>query len=190
MTLVRCSTQIPKNSWWRQQVSKSLNESFKGGLWDSSYTLKSSETMIRVSFPITSNAVLLIRIRIGYVSEIILWILLQPALWPIGNVHAATQRLVNHCEDGMYWLDCYSSICVVGVDFWGTLEGGRMGDNLEFFGEVFGLFLVFCLLYYYIIHIDEWRPVMRVHDTAVKYWDSCFWESQSGSDTTQCMAIM
>jgi len=55
----------------------------------------------------------------------------------------------------MYWLDCYSSICVVGVDFWGTLEGGRMGDNLEFFGEVFGLFLVFCLLYYYIIHIDE-----------------------------------
>jgi hypothetical protein len=29
-----------------------------------------------------------------------------------------------------------------------TLEGGRMGDNLEFFGEVLGLFLVFCLFYF------------------------------------------
>jgi len=28
-----------------------------------------------------------------------------------------------------------------------------MGDNLEFFSEVLGLFLVFCLFYYYIIHI-------------------------------------
>jgi len=28
-----------------------------------------------------------------------------------------------------------------------------MGDNLEFFGEVLGIFLVFCLSCYYIIHI-------------------------------------
>ena len=35
----------------------------------------------------------------------------------------------------------------------GTLEGGRMGHNLEFFGEDMSLFLVFCLFYYYIIHI-------------------------------------
>jgi len=28
-----------------------------------------------------------------------------------------------------------------------------MGDNLEFFGEVFGHFLVFCLFYDYIMHI-------------------------------------
>jgi len=27
-----------------------------------------------------------------------------------------------------------------------------MGDNLEFFGEVLGLFLVFYVFYYYIIH--------------------------------------
>jgi len=33
----------------------------------------------------------------------------------------------------------------VGGYFPGTLEIGRMGDNLEFFGEVLGLFLVFCL---------------------------------------------
>jgi len=36
----------------------------------------------------------------------------------------------------------------------GTLEGGRMGDDSEFFGEVLGLFLVICLFHYYIIHIQ------------------------------------
>ena len=30
-----------------------------------------------------------------------------------------------------------------------------MGDNLEYFGEVLGLFLVFCLFYYCIILIHE-----------------------------------
>jgi len=44
-------------------------------------------------------------------------------------------------------------ICIVGGYFSGTLEGGWMGDNLEFFGEVLGLFLVICLFYYNIIHI-------------------------------------
>ena len=34
-----------------------------------------------------------------------------------------------------------------------TLEGGRMGDNLECFGEVLGLFVVFCLYYDYISHM-------------------------------------
>ena len=32
----------------------------------------------------------------------------------------------------------------MGGYFSGTLESGRMSDNLEFFGEVLGLFLVFC----------------------------------------------
>jgi len=53
----------------------------------------------------------------------------------------------------MHWLDSCLMISVVGGYFSGTLEGGRMGDNLEFFGEVLGPFLVFCLFYYYIIHI-------------------------------------
>jgi hypothetical protein len=35
----------------------------------------------------------------------------------------------------------------------GTLKGGWMDNNLEFFGEVLGIFVVFCLFYYYIIHI-------------------------------------
>jgi len=48
----------------------------------------------------------------------------------------------------MHWLDGCSRICVVGGYFSGTLEGGRMGDNLEFSGEVLGLFLVFCLFYF------------------------------------------
>jgi hypothetical protein len=34
-----------------------------------------------------------------------------------------------------------------------SLEGGRIGHNLEFFGKVLGLFLVVCGFYYYIIYI-------------------------------------
>jgi len=41
----------------------------------------------------------------------------------------------------------------VGGYFSSTFEGGWMGDNSEFFGKVLGLFLVFCLFHYYIIHI-------------------------------------
>ena len=74
-------------------------------------------------------------------------------LWPIERVQAAAQLQITRCEDGMHWLDGCLRICVVGGYFSGTLEGGRMGDNLEFFGEVLSLILVFCLLYYYMIHI-------------------------------------
>jgi len=41
----------------------------------------------------------------------------------------------------MHWLDGCSKIRVVGGYFSGTLEGGRMGDILECFGDVLGLFL-------------------------------------------------
>ena len=40
----------------------------------------------------------------------------------------------------------------MGGYFSSTLEGAWMGDTLEFFSEVLGLFLVCCLFYYYIIH--------------------------------------
>ena len=53
----------------------------------------------------------------------------------------------------MHWLDGCSRICVVGGYFSSTLNGGWIGDNLEFFGEVLGVFLVFCLFYYNIMHI-------------------------------------
>jgi len=48
----------------------------------------------------------------------------------------------------MQWLDGCSRIRVVGGNFSGTLDSGRMGDNLEFFGEDLGLFFLLCLLYY------------------------------------------
>ena len=69
----------------------------------------------------------------------------------------------------MHWLDSCSRICIVGGDFSGSLEGGRMGDNLEFFGEVLGLFLGFCLFYYYIIQIHARRSVLRVHDVGINH---------------------
>jgi len=53
----------------------------------------------------------------------------------------------------MHLLDGCSKICVVHGYLSDTLEGGRMGDHLAFFSEVLGLFLVFCLCYYYIGHI-------------------------------------
>ena len=53
----------------------------------------------------------------------------------------------------MHWLDICSRIWVVGGHFDGTLEGGWMGDNLGYFGEVLRMSSVLCLCSYYIIHI-------------------------------------
>jgi len=169
---------------------QSLNGSFKRGLSDSSDTLKLSETVLLVSLPITSKALMLMRMWLGYASTITLWILPLQALWPIGCVQEAAQLQISRCEDGMHWLDGCLRISVVGGYFSGTLEGGRMGDNLEFFGEVLCLFLVFRLFYYYIIHIHAWRAVLRVHDDGINRWDVYFWEWHSGSDRNPCMAIM
>jgi len=65
-----------------------------------------------------------------------------------------------------------------------------MGDNLEFFGEVLGLFLVFNLFYYYTIHIHAWRAMLRVHNVAIYPCDCDLWERHSGSNRTECIAIM
>ena len=45
----------------------------------------------------------------------------------------------------MHWLDGCSRIGVVGGYFSGTLNWGWKGENLEFFREDLGLFLVCCL---------------------------------------------
>jgi len=156
MMIVRCGAQIHECSRWGKQASNSLNWSFKTGLSDSSDTLKSSETVLLVSLRITRKVLLLMRMWLGYRSTITLWIHLLQTLWPIGSVQAAAQLQISRCEDGMHWLDGSSRICILGGYFCGSLEGGRMGDNFEFFGEVLGLFLVFCLFYYYIIHIHAW----------------------------------
>jgi len=188
--MVRRGAPIQEASPRRKQASKSLNVRFKRGLSDSSNTLKSSKTVLLVSLPITSKPLLLMRMWLGYLSTITLWILLLQALWPIGSLQAATQLQISRCEDGMHWLYGCSRICVVGGYSSGTLEGGRMGDNLEFFGEVLGLFLVFCLFYYYIIHIHAGRAVFRVQDAGINHWDVYFWEWHSGSNRTPCMAIL
>jgi hypothetical protein len=44
-----------------------------------------------------------------------------------------------------------------------------MGDNLEFFGEVLGLFLMFCVFYYFIIGIQAKRAGLRVHKVGISY---------------------
>jgi len=190
MMMVRRGVRIQEASRRRNQASKSLNRSFKRGLSDSCSSLMSSETVLLVSLPITSKALLLMRIWLGYARTITWWILPPQALRPIGSVQAAAQLQISHCEDAMHWLDSCLMISVVGGYFSGTLEGGRMGDNLDFFGEVLGPFLVFCLFYYYIIHIHAWRAVLRVHDVGINRWDIYFWEWHSGSDRTPCMAIV
>jgi hypothetical protein len=66
------------------------------------------------------------------------------ALYTIRCTDAAALLQISHCYDGMYRLDGYSRIYVAGGYFSATLEGGWMGDNMEFFGEVLGLFLEVC----------------------------------------------
>jgi hypothetical protein len=74
------------------------------------------------------------------------------ALWSIECVPAAAQLQISHREDCTPWLDSWSSVCIVSEYSSGTLEGGQIGDNFELFGQVFGVMLVFWLLYYYINH--------------------------------------
>jgi len=143
-----------------------------------------------VSLLITRKGLLLIRKWLGYASAVTLWILSLQVLWPIGSGQAATQLQICRCEDRMHLLDGYWKICVRGGYFSSTLEGGWMGDNLEYFAEVLGLFLVFCLSYYYICHIHAWRAVLRVYNVGINRWDGCCCERHLGSDRTPCVAIM
>jgi len=115
-----------------------------------------------------------------------------PAAGSLANRNGTTSRPAANCccEDSMHWLDGCSRVSVLGGYFSGTLEGGWMGDNLEFFGEVLGLFLVFCLFYHYIIHIHALRAVLSVHDVGINDCDVYFLEWHRGSDRTTCMAIM
>jgi len=190
MMRVTPGAQIQDASRQRKQASQSFNEIFKSGLSDSSNPLKSSKTMLLVSLPITSNVLLLMWMWLGYVCTITLWILPLQALWPKGSVQATALLQMSCSEDGMHRLHGNSRISVVGAYFSGTLEGGRMGDNLDFFGEVLGLFLVVCLFYYYIIHIFAGRALMWCHDVGINRGDLYFWERHSASDRTPYMAIM
>ena len=98
-----------------------------------------------VTLSITSKLSLLMRTWFGYTNMITLWILPLWALWQIGSVKSAIRLHISHSEDEMHCMVDCSKICIEGGYFSATLEGGRMGDNLELFGQVLGLFLVFCL---------------------------------------------
>ena len=116
---------------------------------------RSSETVLLVSFSIMSKASLLMRMWLGYTRVMTLRILPLQTLRLLGSIQPGAQLQIHHCEDEMHWLDGGFRICVGGGYCSGTLEGARMGDNLEFLGEVLGLILLFCLVYYYIFHNHE-----------------------------------
>jgi len=63
--------------------------------------------------------------------------LLTLLLW---SIQAAVQWRISRCQDEIYWLDGCSRIGILGGYFSGTLEDERMGDSVECFGEVLGLF--------------------------------------------------
>jgi len=188
--MVRSSAQIHHASRCWKPAFKSLNGRFKRGLSDISDTSKSFETVILVCFPITSKVLLLMRMYLGYVSTIRLWILPLQVLWPMASEQAAAQLQISPCEETMHLLDGCSRIYIVGRDFHDTLKGGCMGNNLEFFSEVLGLFLVFCLFYNNIIHLHAGRDVLRVHNVGNNRWEVYFWERHGVSNRTPCIAIM
>jgi len=188
MMIVRLGTQIQEASQRRKESFKSLYGSFNTGWSDSSDSLKSIRNCALGLFADYEQC--------HVADDTVAWLCEQDHWWifplqaprAIGIVQPAAQLQISHCEDGMDWLVRCWMICILSAYFPGTLEGGRMGDNLEFFGEVVGLFLVFCVLYYYIIHIHAWRAVLRVYNVGSNHWDVCFWEGHSGSDMTLCKA--
>jgi len=98
-------------------------------------------------------------------------------LGPIDWVHTASNLHICDCEDGMHCLRNCSIICVLPVFFSSTLESRWMGDNLEFFGEVLGHFLVIDVLYDIIIQIPIQRAVLRVHNIGNHNWGGDFGNS-------------
>jgi hypothetical protein len=112
------------------------------------------------------------------------------AFWQIGSVQASSQLEMGRCEGIMHSLVISWRMCVVGGYFSHTLEGGQMGDNLEIFGKVLGFLFLLCLFFYYICHIHVWMAGLIVHHVGISCWKASFCERHSGSNRTQCMAIM
>jgi len=105
MMMLRHSTQIQEASQRLQQASNISNGNFKRGLSHSSDTLKSSETVLLVSLPITNRAIFPMRMWLGYPSIITLWILPLQELWRIGSVQATARLQISRYEDVLHWLD-------------------------------------------------------------------------------------
>jgi hypothetical protein len=146
--MVRNCAQMQEASRRWKHASKSFNRTFTSGFSGSSNILRYSKTVLLVCWPITIKVLLRMRMWLGNVNLIALWILPLQTLWPIWCFYAAAQLQITHCEDGMHWLNGCSTIWIVVGHFSGNLEGAWMGNNLEFFGEVLGLSLVFCVWYH------------------------------------------
>jgi hypothetical protein len=174
----------------QKQDSKDLTGSFKNTLSVCSDRLKSSETVIMVSLPITTNGLLLISMWLVYASTITFSILPLQVLCLLGNAKAVAQLPMSYLDDVMHCHDSCWRICIAGGYFSDTLEGGRMGDNLQFFRHVLGLFLVIGWFYYFIIHIPAWRAVVKVHKVGIEGWAKHFCEQHDSRDLTLRLAIM
>jgi len=184
-----CSGQIPDTSRNSKLASINSNDDLNGALSNPIETLMSSQIALLVSLSLTSEALWQMRMWLAYTSTITLWIFLLQALGPICSIQPAVQPKVCYCQDGIQWLDYWWRICIGGGCFSSTLEGGRMGENWEFFGQVVGLFLVFCELYWYIIQIHAWSAILSVCNVAIVCWDVSFEDWHCESNRTLCMGI-
>jgi hypothetical protein len=101
----------------------------------------SFETVLVLVMPVQSSTLMLMRIWPGYLSMMTFEILLWRAFWKVGSLYSAAQLHISYYENGIYLPDGCSRHCVVGGFFSCTLQGGQMGDNLEFFGDILGLFM-------------------------------------------------
>jgi len=140
--MLRCGAHIREASRQLAQAFTCSIGSFIWGISDSSDTLKSSDTMLLLSLPVMSKAVWMKGMWLGYTSTIKLWILTLQALRPRGSIRVAAQLEISRGGDAMLWLDGRSMIRDVSGCFSGTLQGGRMSDNMVFVGEVLCLILV------------------------------------------------
>jgi hypothetical protein len=102
--------------------------------------------MLIVCLSISGTTLLLRRMWLGNMSTIIFIILLQLPHSTIGSIHAVALRQMGRREDGMHWLDGCSRIGIVGRYCSGTLEGGLISDNLEFFCRDFGFLIGICCI--------------------------------------------
>jgi len=150
MMILRRGAQIQEASQCRKPASKHSNGIFKGILSDSSNTLMSSKTVLLVSLLFTSKVLFLIRMWLGCMSTITLWILPLRTHWPKECVVAAAWLQISRCEDGMHWMHDCQKISFVRGYFCSTLAGGQMGDNLEFFWR--GCQCLFGVLYILLLH--------------------------------------
>lgn len=147
MIILRCSTLFHNASWPWELASKSSKRYFKDSILNYSNTTKSSETNLSVSLLLCSKELVLMRMCIGYSSTTTFWMFPLIAHCTIWRVDSAPKVQISHPEDGTCWLDGFSMVFVLGGYCSGTLEGGRMGDNLDFFVEILDLLLKCCLVY-------------------------------------------